>query len=215
MDRMENIVTEEEDRKEEEKRIRSALKECGYPKWAMDRVKQQITDRPQKPTMTKKDNYKNSCGVVIILYVEGVSEKIKRIYSKHDIHTAMKPTNTIKSIIVHPKDKQDIAENSDVVYDVPWDGYKKSYIRETGRQFRIRLKEHQKDVEKQTDKQKSPEPQERLPPVNNISQLSPIMLPKLTTSLTGRKKEFSTGTLTNSQERFANLQKSAKMGHGN
>ena len=32
MDRMENIMTEEEDKKEEEHRIRSALKECGYPK---------------------------------------------------------------------------------------------------------------------------------------------------------------------------------------
>ena len=60
MDRMENIVTEEDDRKEEEQRIRSALKECGYPKWAMDRVKQQITDRPQKPTATKKDNSNKS-----------------------------------------------------------------------------------------------------------------------------------------------------------
>ena len=103
---MKNIMTKEEDRKEEEQKIRSALKECGYPKWAMDRVKQQITDRSQKPTTTKKDKCNKSRGVVVIPYVEGVSEKIKRIYSKHNIHTAMRPTNTLKSILVHLKDKK-------------------------------------------------------------------------------------------------------------
>ena len=151
MDRMENIVTEEEDKKEEEQRIRSALKQCGYPKWAMDRVKQQITDTPQKPAITKKDNSNKSRGMVVIPNVEGVSEKIKRIYSKHGIHTAMRPTNTLKSILVHPKDKKDITDNSDVIYDVPCGGCKKSYIGETGRQFGIPLKEHQKDVEKIAD----------------------------------------------------------------
>ena len=48
MDRMENIVTEEQDKKEEELRIRTALTHCGYPKWALDRVKQQFLNKPQK-----------------------------------------------------------------------------------------------------------------------------------------------------------------------
>ena len=80
--------------------------------------------------------------------MEGVSEKIKLIYLKHGIHAAMRPTNTLKSILVHPKDKKDITDNSDVVYDIPCGGCSKSYIGETGRQFGTRLKEHQKDVEK-------------------------------------------------------------------
>ena len=44
--------------KRKKKRIGSALKECGYLKWAMDKVKHQITIRLQKPTMksTQKDN---------------------------------------------------------------------------------------------------------------------------------------------------------------
>ena len=103
IDKMENIVTEEEDRKEEKQRIRSALKECGYPKWAMDRIKQQITYRPQKPTMKKKDNSSKSRGRVVIPYVEGVSEKIKLICSKHNIHTARRPTNTLKKHLSSPK----------------------------------------------------------------------------------------------------------------
>ena len=38
-----------------------------------------------------------------------------------------------------------------MVYDIPCGGCEKSYIGETGRQFGIRLKEHQKDVEKIED----------------------------------------------------------------
>ena len=52
MDRMENVVTEEADKQEEEQKIRSALADCGYPKWTFDRVKQQ-RDKT-KPTKTKK-----------------------------------------------------------------------------------------------------------------------------------------------------------------
>ena len=53
MDRMENIVTEEQDKKEEEQRITTALTYCSYPKWVLDRVKQQIVNKPQKTQKRK------------------------------------------------------------------------------------------------------------------------------------------------------------------
>ena len=82
--------------------------------------------------------------MVVIPYVEGVSEKIQRVFKKYKINTVMRPTNTLKSILVHPKDKKDPSENSDVVYDIPCQRCNKSYIGETGRQFGVRLKEHKK-----------------------------------------------------------------------
>ena len=33
---------------------------------------------------------------------------------EYNISTAMRPTNTLKSILVQPKDKKDLSENSDV-----------------------------------------------------------------------------------------------------
>ena len=83
MDRMENVVTEEADKREEELRIRNALADCGYPKWALDRVKQQMKDKPQQPKTTKKTNETPSRGMVVIPYVEGVAEKLKRAFRKH------------------------------------------------------------------------------------------------------------------------------------
>ncbi len=147
MDRMDSVITEEKDKKDEEVKIRQAMKECGYPKWSIDKVKQQMVAPKPKTKPKKKDNETPSRGMVVIPYVEGLSEKVQRVFKKYNINTAMRPTNTLKSLLVHPKDKKDIKQTSDVIYDIPCKTCNMSYIGETGRQFGVRLKEHQKDAE--------------------------------------------------------------------
>ena len=135
-------------------KIRDALKECGYPKWAFDRVEQQMEYKKQKPAQKKKKESENPTkGMVVIPYVEGLSEKVQRIFRKHHIATAMRPTNTLKSILVHPKDKRDIDESTDIVYDIPCANCDMSYVGETGRCFITRKEEHEKDSKTVTDKQ--------------------------------------------------------------
>ena len=152
MDRKDNIVTEQDDREEEDQRIRKALAECNYPKWAMDKVQQQMESKQQKKKKTNKQNDNPSRGMVVIPYVEGIAEKFQRICWKYRVSTAMRPTNTLKSLLVHPKDKKNNLETSEVVYEVPCKGCNKTYVGETGRQLGVRLKEHQKDSEKIAEK---------------------------------------------------------------
>ena len=86
MGHMENVVTEEADKRKEERRIRNALADCGYPKWALNRVKQQMRDKhdkPQQPKTSKKNNETPSRGMVVIPYVEGVAGQMKRAFQKH------------------------------------------------------------------------------------------------------------------------------------
>ena len=45
--------------------------------------------------------------MVVILYVENVSEAVARIMRKHNVTVAMKPYKTLKTVLVHPKDKQE------------------------------------------------------------------------------------------------------------
>jgi len=45
--------------------------------------------------------------MVVIPYVENVSEAVARITRKHNVPVAMKPYKTLKSVLVHPKDKQE------------------------------------------------------------------------------------------------------------
>ena len=106
-DRKEAIVTEEEDKEEEEYKIRNALSQCGYPKWAIEKVKNQMKENKNKTKGGKVDTKKEkSNGMVVIPYMQGVSERLQRVFKKvPNIQTAMKPTNTLKSVLVHPKDK--------------------------------------------------------------------------------------------------------------
>ena len=152
MDRKDNIVNEQNDREEEDKRIRKALAECNHPKWAMDRVQQQMQSKQHKKKETNKQNDNPSRGMVVIPYVEGIAEKFQRICWKYRVSTAMRPTNTLKSLLVHPKDKKNNLETSEVVYEVPCKGCNKMFVGETGRQLGVRLKEHQKDSEKIAEK---------------------------------------------------------------
>jgi len=45
--------------------------------------------------------------MIVIPYVENVSETVARIMRKHIVYVAMKPYKTLKSVLVHPKDKQE------------------------------------------------------------------------------------------------------------
>ncbi len=91
MDRCHNIVTEEGDREIEEKHITEALERCGYPKWTFEKVKRQRGRSKEQKEKNRKDKKDKSNGLVVIPYVQGVSEPIEHIFKKYDISTAMRP----------------------------------------------------------------------------------------------------------------------------
>jgi len=68
------------------------------------------------------------------------------------VPVAMRPVKTLKSLLVHPKDKQEKEEITDCVYKIPCASCEKCYIGETGRKFGTRLKEHKTEVESITSK---------------------------------------------------------------
>jgi len=63
---------------------------------------------------------------------------------------SVKPYKTLKSVLVHPKDKQEKEDWTERVYTVPCANCDKTYIGETGRKFRVRLQEHRTEVESKT-----------------------------------------------------------------
>ena len=54
-----------------------------------------------------------------IPYVENVSEAVARIMRKHNVPVAMKSYKTLKTVLVHPKDKQEKEDLTECVYKVP------------------------------------------------------------------------------------------------
>ena len=112
LNRCEEIVTEEEDRKEERNTIKNALNICGYPDWTIKRVEENLRNKEEnkgKGNNRKESSEKNK-GMVVLPYVRGVSEELARIYKKRQITSAVKPHSTLRTILVHPKDKTDPKE---------------------------------------------------------------------------------------------------------
>ena len=99
----------------------------------------------------KQENNRNR--LVVLPYVEGLSERIAKIYKKHGITACMKPNSTLRQALVHPKDKVDKLRNSGVVYEISYSNCNSTYIGETKRNLSIRLSEHKRDVTQQEKKQ--------------------------------------------------------------
>ena len=119
----------------------TALSQCGYPAWALKKVEK--TQKQDKKKKSKKEEQeKQFKGQVVIPYIEGVTERVDRVMKKYGVATAMKPHSTLRRFLVHPKDKCEMAEQGELVYQIPC----QNCVGETGRLFRNRLEEHQKDV---------------------------------------------------------------------
>ena len=88
-----------------------------------------------------------SRGHIVIPYTQGLCESIKKICGRYSIQTDFKGGSTIKNLLVSPKDKDPMVNQSDAIYwyqcgDLGCDD---EYIGETSRTFGKRYKEHLKD----------------------------------------------------------------------
>jgi len=142
------LVTEIEDRKQEDFYVEEALRACGYPKWTFNKVRRQIESKRDKKTKKQRDSSQRP--MVVISHVENVSETVARIIKNHNVPVAMKPYKTLKSVLVHPKDKQKKEDLTECVYKVHCANCDKTYIGETGRTFGLRLQEHRTEMESKT-----------------------------------------------------------------
>ena len=85
-------------------------------------------------------------GHITIPYTQGFCESIKRICGRYGIQTHFKSGSTIKNLLVSPKDKDPMVNQSGAIY---WyqcgdPGCDDEYIGETSRTFGERYKEHLK-----------------------------------------------------------------------
>ena len=117
--------------------VEEALRACEYPKWTFNKVRRQIESKRNKKTGKQRDSLQRP--MVVIPYVENVSEAVARIMRKHNVPVAMKPYKTLKTVLVHPKDKEEKEDLTECVYKVPCANCDKTYVGENGRKFGVRL----------------------------------------------------------------------------
>ena len=137
---------------QEKDHLRKALTKCKYPKWALDKVEKrlhkstrQATDGGTTCAQPATNEAKNK-GHIVIPYTQGLCESIKKICGRYGIQTHFKGGRTIKSLLVSPKDKDPMVNQSGATYwyqcgDLACDD---EYIGETSWTFGERYKEHLK-----------------------------------------------------------------------
>ncbi len=107
-DRCYNIVTEPEDKDIEIQHITKALKVCGYPKWSFERVNRQIQQKgaTSGKRQERKDPNEKSRGMVVLPYIKGTTEQLRRVYRKYQIATSVKPHHISLRYLSCPLDEQ-------------------------------------------------------------------------------------------------------------
>ena len=117
-----------------EKHLEQVLGQWKYPKWAIKKIfkKQQSKEKKQTPT-TK---HPAKCHIVSP-YTQGICESLKNICKKHGVDVHFKGGQTLKNILVSPKDKDIMTNKNSVIYSYTWGmiDCNEEYIRESGRIF--------------------------------------------------------------------------------
>ena len=108
---------------QEKDHLRKDLTKCHYPKWALDKLKKrlntstrQATD-PQGTTGAQPaTNKATNKGHIVKPYTQGLCESIKKICGRYGIQTHFKGGRTIKSLLVSPKEKDPMGNQSGAIY---------------------------------------------------------------------------------------------------
>jgi hypothetical protein len=80
-----------------------------------------------------------------IPYVEGVSEKFKRIGNRHNIRMIFKTIHTLRSLLMKTRPGRDPQQTAQCIYSIPCE-CGRSYIGETGRPLAVRIREHRQGL---------------------------------------------------------------------
>ena len=178
--RIEELVTEEEDKQKELKHVKKALKRCGHPNWVLNGRKKKNKQKEEKVERR---------GKVVLPYVKGTSEELARIFKRYDIETIHKPSTTIKNMLCNKmKDKVETLDKTGAVYYTECkkktcnEEKKNDYVGETDRVVRERMYEH-RIIDHKTAKQSA----SLNPPPKEIQQQNPSNNTRRSSRTTKRK----------------------------
>ena len=114
-----------EDKETKMKHLRSVLQNNNYKPWIF-KTPLGTTHKP-KGTANKG----GSSISIPLLYMQGVSEQLTRVFRKQGVGTCHKPVNTIRQQLVHPKGPTPMEKKCGVVYKILCRDCEEVYIGET------------------------------------------------------------------------------------
>lgn len=147
-----NIPTSSESRSNEIQHIFDTLSTNGYPKpflqSCLNQSSQPIINREENGTGAPNNVENERQPLIILPYVQGMSERISNVLKRHNITVAHKPVKTLSSVFRKPKDKLDRDCTTCVVYKVNCKDCDAVYIGQTSRSLKTRIREHSHAIAK-------------------------------------------------------------------
>ena len=111
---------------QEKDHLRKALTKCIYPKWALEKVEKRLNRSTSKAiggannqgttSAQPVTNEVKNKGYIVIPFTQGLCESIKKICGRYGIQTHFRDGRTIKSLLVSPKDKGPMVNQSGAIY---------------------------------------------------------------------------------------------------
>ena len=134
---------------QEEHHLKKVLTKCKYPVWALNRVKiktKTLAQRNQQKNRSCMTGHQHQNPYIVVRYYKVQSESLKRTCKKYGVQVYFKWGNTIKGLLMAPKDKDPLMKKSGVIYRYKCDRVEcdDEYIWESSRTFGERFREHQK-----------------------------------------------------------------------
>ena len=116
----------------------------GYPRM---KVTELMNRRPRMKAKTEEEELEGKEKLLLVLpYIQGLSEKIARTCTKFDVKTAFTARPTLRNLLVQVKGKPPSTSRLGIVYCIPCN-CGRVYIGETGRCLSIRISEHKRAVQ--------------------------------------------------------------------
>ena len=79
-------------------------------------------------------------------YVEGTSEKLRRILRSHKISSTFYTENTLRKLLCKPKDQVSTEDKNNIVYEIDCSNCEAVYFGESKRSLKSRSDEHKRSV---------------------------------------------------------------------
>ena len=131
--------------------IKTVLQHCQFPTWALNQWQLKFTQSNQQSNNNTNttscnnpaDNTKKKA-TIVVPYIPNTSEKFKKLCKRKGIQVHYKGTNTLRTALGNPKDKDPKANQTGIIYhyQCPHINCPSAYIGESGRTLGDSVKEH-------------------------------------------------------------------------
>ena len=131
--------------------IKTALQHCQFPPWALNQWHLKFTQSNQQSNNTTNTTNNNNPttstknkATIVVPYIPNTSEKFKKLCKRKGIQVHFRGTNTLRTSLRNPKDKDPKANQTGIIYhyQCPHINCPSAYIGESGRTLGDRVKEH-------------------------------------------------------------------------